>query len=256
MDISTLIGFAIALGSVGYTIWHVTHGNFMLFVSVSEVVIVFGTTIGALFVTFKLSDVLAAWKAALRIFFAPKEDPEAMIQQIVKCAEVARKDGILALEPIAQKVEDPFLQQGLRLAIDGTDPDSIETILQNKIDAMEVRHNRSKFYYDVAGRACPTFAMCGTLIGIIFMLQSLDDPKKIGSGLGAAMVATLYGALGANLLFLPIAEKLKNQHGDEMLARKIIIQGIVSIQAGDNPRIVEEKLVTFLARQKAAAAAA
>ena len=254
MDISTLIGFVIALFSLLFSIHHTAGEKWYVFVSPGEMLIVFGTTIGALFVTFKLNDVFAAFKAALRIFIAPKEDPEGTIGQIVKCAEVARKDGILALEPIAQQVTDPFLSQGLRLAIDGTDPDSIETILQNKLDSMEVRHNRSKFFYEVAGRACPTFAMCGTLIGIIFMLQSLEDPKKIGTGLGAAMVATLYGAVGANLLFLPIAEKLKNQHGDEMLSRKIIIQGIVSIQAGDNPGIVEEKLMTFLVAKKKAAA--
>ncbi len=254
MDISTLIGLVVGFACISYTIFHVSAGNFKIFLSMSELIIVFGTTVGALFTTFKFSDVINAFKAALRIFIAPKENPEETISQIVKCAEVARKDGILALEPIVQQVIDPFLSQGLRLAIDGTDPDSIETILQNKLDSMEIRHNRCKFFYEIAGRACPTFAMCGTLIGIIVMLQSLDDPKKIGRGLGAAMVATLYGAIGANLLFLPIAEKLKNQHGDEMLARKIIIQGIVAIQAGDNPRIVEEKLLTFLVSKKKAAA--
>ena len=255
MDIATVIGLLLGLACVCITILHDAGlSGLMFYVDWPAALIVFGGCGAAMLVTFRLPDFLSGLKAGMKVFNAKLADPEEIIARLVKCADMARKDGILALESVVQQVDDEFLAQGLRLAIDGTDPDIIEKILSNKIEAMEQRHNRGKMFYEVAGRYAPGFGMCGTLIGMIIMLQNLEDPKKIGKSMSLAMIATLYGALGANFFFLPVADKLTNLHKDEAMIKQIIIEGIVSIQAGDNPRIVEDKLRTFLKKAVAAKA--
>ena len=254
MDIATLIGILLGAGAVlGALAMEVGVDKLPFYFQTSAALIVFGGCIAALLLTFRLPDFLAGIKAGMKVFKSDMPDPEAVITQLVKCAEMARKDGILALESVVQQVKDEFLAQGLRLAIDGTDPDVIEKILSNKIEALEMRHQRGKMFYECAGRYAPGFGMCGTLLGMIAMLQNLSNPKEIGGAMSLAMVATLYGALGANFFFLPVADKLTNLHKDEAMVKQIVIEGVVSIQAGDNPRIVEDKLRTFL--KKAAARA-
>ena len=251
LDIATLIGFVLgAVAVLGTLAMEVGFGAIAFYFQTSAALIVFGGCCAAMLLTFRLPDFLSGLSAAKKVFIPGLPDPEATIAQLVKCAEMARKDGILALESVVAQVQDEFLAQGLRLAIDGTDPEVIQKILSNKIETMEARHNKGKMFWEVAGRYAPGFGMCGTLLGMISMLQNLSDPKKIGGGMSVAMVATLYGALGANFFFLPIADKLSNLHKDEALARQIVIEGIVSIQAGDNPRIVEDKLKTFLPPKK------
>ncbi len=254
MDIATLIGIVLGAVAVLGTLYEeVGFGGIRFYFQFSAALIVFGGCAAALLLTFRIPDFIAGVKAGMKIFKPNLPDADAVITQLVKCAEMARKDGILALEAVVSQVKDEFLAQGLRLAIDGTDPDVIEKILSNKIEAMEMRHSRGKMFYEVAGRYAPGFGMCGTLLGMISMLQNLDNPKEIGRGMSVAMVATLYGALGANFFFLPLADKLTNLHKDEAMVMQIVIEGIVAIQAGDNPRIVEDKLRTFIkkAPQKA-----
>ena len=224
MDIATFIGLLVGLSCVAITIAHDAGLSGLIgYLDWPAALIVFGGCGAAMLVTFRMPDFIAGLKAGFKVFSAKMPDPEAVINQLVKCADMARKDGILALEAVVQKVDDEFLAQGLRLAIDGTDPDVIEKILTNKIEAMEMRHNRGKMFYEVAGRYAPGFGMCGTLIGMIIMLQNLEDPKKIGKSMSLAMIATLYGALGANFFFLPVADKLTNLHKDEALTRQIVI---------------------------------
>lgn len=248
MDLATLIGAIAGLSIVSICIAHDSGGiaGLIGYLDWPAAMIVFGGCASAMLLTFNFKDFLAGCKSAKKCVFPNLPDAEAVIAQLVKCAEMARKDGILALESVVQQVQDEFLAQGLRLAIDGTDPEVIEKILSNKIEAMELRHHRGKMFWEVAGRYAPGFGMCGTLIGMIIMLQNLEDPKKIGKAMSLAMIATLYGALGANFFFLPLADKLSNLHKDEAVVRQIVIEGVVSIQAGDNPRIVEDKLRTFL----------
>lgn len=247
MDIASIIGAVLGLGIVAATIIHDAGWDGLPFYfNWPAALVVFGGCGAAMLLTFNLKDFMGGLKSAKKMIFPNLPDAEAVINQLVKCAEMARKDGILALESVVQQVKDDFLAQGLRLAIDGTDPDVIEKILSNKIEAMERRHHLGKMFWEVAGRYAPGFGMCGTLIGMIIMLQSLEDPKKIGVSMSLAMIATLYGALGANFFFLPIADKLSNLHKAEATVRQIVIEGVVAIQAGDNPRIVEDKLRTFL----------
>lgn len=259
MDIASIIGYVLGFLVVIITIAHdvvpaAGWGGMLSYLNWPAGLIVFGGCAAALMVTFRMPDFISGLKAGGKVFKADLPDPEAVIARLVKCAEMARKDGILALEAVVQQIDDEFLAQGLRLAIDGTDPDIIEKILTNKIEAMEMRHNRGKMFFEVAGRYAPGFGMCGTLIGMIIMMQNLTDPKQIGGAMSLAMVATLYGALGANFFFLPMADKLTNLHKDEAMVRHIVIEGIVSIQTGDNPRIVEDKLRTFLQKKAPAQA--
>ncbi len=247
MDIATIIGIILGFVAViGTLALEVGLSGLPFYFQITAALIVFGGCAAAMLMTFRMPDFISGLLSAKKVFFPNLPDPEAVITQLVKCAEMARKDGILALESVVAQVNDEFLAQGLRLAIDGTDPEVIQKILSNKIETMEARHNKGKMFWEVAGRYAPGFGMCGTLLGMISMMQNLSDPKQIGASMSLAMVATLYGALGANFFFLPVADKLSNLHKDEALARQIVIEGIVSIQAGDNPRIVEDKLKTFL----------
>ena len=161
-------------------------------------------------------------------------------------AEVARRDGILALENVAGNIKDPFLVSGIQMAVDGTDPELIESILMSDLDAVEARHAEGKALFDNVGRFAPAFGMIGTLIGLVIMLQNMSDPSAIGPAMAVALLTTMYGAVLANLFALPMAEKLGVRSRKEVLLRMVIIKGVMSIQSGDNPRIVEQKLKTFL----------
>jgi len=165
---------------------------------------------------------------------------------LVKYAEIARRDGILALENVTSKISDPFLISGIQMAVDGTDPDLIETIMSNDLEAVQSRHAEGKALFDNAGKYAPAFGMIGTLIGLVVMLRNMSDPSAIGPAMAVALITTFYGALVANVFALPMAEKLALRSREEILLKQIIIKGVMSIQSGDNPRIVEQKLRTFL----------
>lgn len=159
---------------------------------------------------------------------------------------MARRDGILALENVTDDIKDPFLVSGIQMAVDGTDPDLIETIMMNDLEAVESRHAEGKALFDNIGKFAPAFGMIGTLIGLVIMLQHMDDPSKIGPAMAVALLTTLYGALLANLFAMPMAEKLGLRSREEVLLKLVVIKGVMAIQSGDNPRIVEQKLKTFL----------
>jgi chemotaxis protein MotA len=176
---------------------------------------------------------------------------------MVKYAEVARRDGILALENVTADIDDPFIVSGIQMAVDGTDPDLIEAIMMNDLEAVEARHAEGKAVFDNIGKFAPAFGMIGTLIGLVIMLKNMNDPSKIGPGMAVALITTFYGALLANLVALPLAEKLGRRSREEVLLKMIVIKGVMAIQSGDNPRIVEQKLKTFLpTRMRDAAAGA
>ncbi|MCA9244520.1 MAG: MotA/TolQ/ExbB proton channel family protein, partial [Phycisphaerales bacterium] len=181
------------------------------------------------------------------------------IQQIVKLAEVARRDGILSLEShISEPDIDPFLAQGLQMAIDGQEPAIIEAALEQEIESVMERHAGGKALFDNAGKYAPAFGMIGTLIGLVAMLQNMADPGALGPAMAVALITTFYGSLVANLFAMPVADKLALRSAEEMQMKILILKGVMSIQAGDNPRIVQQKLMAFLdpKQRKIAAAAA
>jgi chemotaxis protein MotA len=161
-------------------------------------------------------------------------------------AEKARREGLLSLEEETQTLSDPFLRKGISLVVDGTDPELVKDILESDLDAMEARHSRQAGLYMTMGGFAPTLGIIGTVMGLVHVLENLSDPGTLGPAISSAFIATFYGVSSANLVFLPIGNKLKRISHDEVHARTMLIEGVISIQAGDNPRVVEEKLRTFL----------
>lgn len=171
---------------------------------------------------------------------------DALIPMIVSFSEKSRREGLLSLEDDIESIEDDFLKTGLQLVVDGTDPDVIKSILYNEMNQIESRHGAGIKFFGEWGKQAPAWGMIGTLYGLVGMLQSMGDPSSIGVGMAAALITTFYGAILANLVFNPIKTKLEDRHSSEMLIKEIILEGILSIQTGDNPRIVEQKLLAFL----------
>ncbi|HIJ66286.1 MAG TPA: motility protein A [Candidatus Hydrogenedentes bacterium] len=244
MDIATVIGLIAGFGLMSVAI--IMGGDPRVFVSGSSVVIVFGGTFAATLINYPLGDVLSVFGTVKNAFFHKVNPPETLIEKLVGFATVARREGILALETHASEAGDEFLEKSVQLAIDGTAPELIKDILTTELAFMEDRHSMGQSILTAMGTFAPAFGMIGTLIGLVKMLSTVDDPSGIGAGMAVALLTTLYGAVIANVLFLPAAGKLRVRTGMELLSKEIIIEGILSIQSGDNPRVVEQKLKAFI----------
>lgn len=245
MDIATLVG--ILSGTLMIFLTILLGGDLMGFISVGSIMIVIGGTFAATLVNFPLSTVLEVVSITKNAFFLKAESPSEIIETMVSLAEKARREGILAIEKSIYDIDDPFLRTGVQLAVDGSDPEIIRSIMENELVNLEARHKMGHSVLHAMGTYCPAFGMIGTLIGLIQMLRNLEDPTQIGAGMAIALITTFYGALMANLVFLPMEGKLKNRTKDEVMKREMVIEGILAIQSGDNPRIVRGKLTTFVA---------
>lgn len=244
MDIATVVGIVIGLGAI---IWGIMlNGSLTAFIDYPSMFIVFGGTFAAVLVNYPLSDVIKVIQVTKNVFLHKDVSAAEVIQGFVQYAELARKEGILALENEAENAVDPFVKKGLQLAVDGTDPELLRTIMDTELSHLEDRHKLGQGMFEVFGALSPAFGMIGTLIGLINMLKTLDDPTQIGAGMAVALITTFYGAVFANLFCIPMTGKLKNRSQTEMLVKEIVVEGIMSIQSGDNPRVVEEKLKSFL----------
>ncbi|MCK5557821.1 MAG: MotA/TolQ/ExbB proton channel family protein [Candidatus Hydrogenedentes bacterium] len=245
MDIATIIGIAAGIILVMSAI--LQGGNFGMFVNIPSIMIVVGGTLAATLINFPLQDVLGVIKTVKNAFLHKAVPPTKIIQTVVAFATTARRDGILALESQASEAGDEFLERSVQLAVDGTAPELIKDILTTELAFLEERHSLGQGVFTSMGTFAPAFGMIGTLIGLINMLATLEDPSTIGAGMAVALITTFYGAFMANLIFLPIAGKLKVRTRRELLTKEVIIEGILSIQSGDNPRVVEQKLKAFIA---------
>lgn len=244
MDLSTLVGLILGVVLILFAI--LLGGSIAAYIDIPSVLIVIGGCIAAVLTAFPLEKVLKLPGVFQKTLKPPAANSAALIDQMVSYAEVARRDGILALEGLTDEMEDDLLILGVKMAVDGTDPDLIEQILDADVENMLSRHSEGKGLFDAAGRFAPAFGMIGTLIGLVAMLSNMSDPSSIGAGMAAALLTTLYGAIVANVIFLPLADKLASRNEDELLLKTIIVRGVMSIQSGDNPRVVEQKLKTFL----------
>ncbi len=245
MDIATVVGVILSLGLIIASI--VTGGGVITaFIDPASVMVVIGGVIAAVLISFPLKNFLGVFGVTRKAFSHELEPVPDIIQQIVSLAETARKDGLLALENRVGEIENPFIALGVQMAVDGTRPEVMEDILRTELDAVATRHRDGKALLDQAGRFAPAFGMIGTLIGLIIMLGDMSDPSKIGAGVAVALLATLYGAIVSNAIFLPLAEKLGFINKQELLAMEIIVRGIMAVQAGENPRIIRQKLNTFV----------
>lgn len=245
MDIATVVGIVLGILFIVGSI--VTAGDITLFISIPSVIIVVGGTISAVMINFPLKDFLGVIGVVKKAFLTKTEPVDEVIALLVKFAERARREGILALEKQMEEVTDTFLSNGLQLAVDGTEPELLKDIMETELQYLESRHKYGKSIVDAFGALAPAWGMIGTLIGLILMLANLDDPDALGPGMAVALITTLYGSIMANFIFIPMGGKLKGYSDNEILVRELMIMGILSIQSGDNPRIVEQKLNSFIA---------
>jgi chemotaxis protein MotA len=245
MDLATLLGIIIGLALMAISI--LLEGDLMLFWSLSSLLIVFGGTFASIMVNFSMNQVLSVIPLLKVAFSRQKSNSAAIIDTLVEFAEISRREGLLALEERAQATNEPFLQKGIQLIVDGTDAELVRSILEIELVFLEERHRIGRQIFEKMGALSPAYGMIGTLIGLIAMLSRLDNPDQVGMGMAVALITTLYGAVASNLVFLPIAGKLRLKSDEEVLMKQVMIEGILSIQAGENPRIVEEKLKSFLA---------
>lgn len=254
MDLATIIGFIIAWGSLGWGMFHATHGDLGSYIKPAEVVLVGGCAFGATMMSMPLHSIICALKSFKKILFSKEAHIEHMIKEMVSYAETARRDGVLALETVAREAPDPFLRRGLQLTIDGTDPEIIERIMRIEIESMLERHKHGKHFFGMIAKFGPGCGLVACLVAQVALFKNLaGDAEVIGAALSVALTGTLYGAMLQNLMFGPVSEKLGLKSKDEAFAKEIILQGVLSIQAGNNPRVVEMQLMSFLSSGQQAA---
>jgi len=242
VDIATIIGIVVAFGLVIFAIG----GGISSFIDPPSMMIVLGGTIGVLLVGYPLGKCLSVIGVVMKTFMYKVDSGPDVISKLVELAQTVRKDGILALESEIGSIENKFMAKGLQMAIDGQEPAAIEDILYMEIDKVSERHASGADMFTSLGTYAPSMGMIGTLVGLVLMLQNMSDPSSIGPSMSIALLTTFYGALLANILFLPMAGKLKTRSKEELLIHEIILVGIQSLVAGENPRIMEQKLLGYL----------
>ncbi|GHU76734.1 motility protein A [Clostridia bacterium] len=250
MDLASLIGFIAGIAfvvvsvlmSAGYDV-----DKALKVVDAPSVMITVGGTIASLLISHPLSRISIGLKSMGKIFVPPKIDPAIAIRSIITLANLARKEGLLSLEDAVNVYDDEFLKKGINLVVDGTDPELVRNILETEMSYIESRHAEARGMWETVGVYGPSWGMIGTLIGLIMMLQDMSDPDALGPSMAIAIVTTFYGSLIANFIANPTASKLKIFSTEEVHVRELLVEGILAIQAGENPRIIEEKLKAFLA---------
>ncbi|HPY96336.1 MAG TPA: motility protein A [Candidatus Cloacimonadota bacterium] len=244
MDLGTIIGLVLAYALVFIPI--IQAGDLASFIDMPSVYIVVGGAISAVLMSFPIPELLGAFTALKKAFFTKPTDYGRLIDSLVDLGEKARREGLLTLERELGNLDDEFLKKAIQLAVDGNEVQVIEGVMGIEIENIEDRHKTGKDIFDALGSLAPAFGMIGTLIGLIQMLKALDDPSNIGAGMAVALITTFYGSLIANTVCIPIATKLDRRSKHEVLEKNIILSGILSIQSGDNPRVLRDKLETYI----------
>jgi len=248
MDFTSIIGMVAAFGLMIYGM--VNGHDFSVivdnFVDIPSVYIVFGGVLGCAFAGNSLKGFLSGLKSISLIFKNPKSDEAGTIKSIIELSNLARREGLLALEESANNLEDEFMKKGIMLIVDGTDPELVRSILEAELVNVDSRHQGNITFWKNIASAGPAWGMIGTLIGLVDMLYHMDDPSTLGPAMAVALITTLYGSLLANWICTPVSNKLKADNAIEMQQKEVMIEGLLSIQAGENPRVIEEKLKSFL----------
>ncbi|MBI3099753.1 MAG: MotA/TolQ/ExbB proton channel family protein [Planctomycetes bacterium] len=245
-DLATIVGILAGFGLNVAGIW-MGGSPLLLYWNLPSVFITFGGALASLVVQFPIRDLVTFPSVLAHGFIDHRLEPHKMIANLVRYAETARRDGILALEAVTEEIDDEFLITGIQLAVDGTDPELIRSMMDTELEYLSQRHQRGKRMVECMMDMCPAWGMIGTLIGLIAMLKQLSDVSSIGPNMAIALLTTFYGAIGCYLFFKPMSQKLDLRNAEEILMREMIIRGVMSIQSGDNPRIVSQKLRIFLA---------
>ncbi len=250
MDLGTLLGFIMAFGLVifGMTMGEAGSGpvdRLLTFVDIPSVLIVFGGTLGATMVNCPLSGLIGLGKVVKNAFFAKPINTAAVVDEFMDYANRARREGILALEGAVRNIPDEYLRKGLQLTVDGMEPQIIQDIMEAEISNLEGRNGSSIDIINALATYAPALGMIGTVIGLVQMLKSLDDPSSIGPAMAIALITTFYGVILANLVFIPLAGKLKIRSAEEVHLMEMQMQGVLAIAKGENPRLIQEKLSSF-----------
>ncbi|WP_298941498.1 flagellar motor protein PomA [uncultured Psychromonas sp.] len=246
MDLATLVGI---IGAFGFVVMAMLMGGTLdMFVDVTSILIVFGGTAFVVMMKYNIGQFFGAIKIAMKAFMFKTDSPEELIVKTVEMADAARKGGFLALEEA--EITNPFMQKGVDMLVDGHDADVVRQTLQNDIRLTSERHEVGAEIFKNFGDVAPAMGMIGTLIGLVAMLSNMDDPKSIGPAMAVALLTTLYGAVVANMVALPIADKLKLRAQEEKLNRSLILDGVLGIQDGQNPRVIEGVLRNYLPESK------
>ncbi len=249
MDFATIIGLVVGLGLMIFGIVTGDDGfaALMNFLHGQSALITFGGAFGATLVSNSLGDFVNGIKGLKMALRQTKHDQTEVIKKIIELSNVARKEGLLALEDAASDLDDAFMKKGIFLIVDGTEPDLVRAILETELTCIEDRHKKVSSFWETLAAMGPAWGMIGTLIGLINMLKHLEDVSTVGPNMSTALITTFYGSLLANWLAIPVATKLKANNAEEVTVKEVVIEGLLSIQAGENPRVIEEKLKSFLA---------
>ncbi|MGE6755650.1 flagellar motor protein MotP [Rossellomorea sp. NPDC071047] len=251
LDVLTPIGVVVGFLFVAFAI--ITNAGvtgFSSFIDLPSMFVVIGGLVAAMLVSFSIKELKQLGKVMRESFRDEEYDLQGLIRTFVTLSEKARREGLLALEAEVEEVEDPFIRKGVLLAVDGIEQDVIVDIMNAEIIALEERHRKNKSLLDKAGEYAPAWGMIGTLIGLVLMLKNLNDPASLGPNMAIALLTTLYGSILANLVFLPMASKLAMKTEKEVFMKQIVIEGVVGVQSGQNPKILEEKLRVFLSNKE------
>jgi chemotaxis protein MotA len=239
LNITLIIGWVLAFGLILFGIFQ--GGQLDWFIDIPSLMITVGGTFGVLIGLSPLSLLKTLPKLFILAILPQKYNPQKYIDQIVEFANTARSKGLLALEDSANKCDDPFMKQSLMLIVDANDSAKVREMLEGSLEFLEARHEANRGFFEKGASLCPAFGMIGTLVGLVIMLQNLDG-GDLGPAMATALITTFYGSLFANVIFTPIATSLKNAHDDEVFCMQIIIEGVMAIAAGSNPRMIKEKL--------------
>ena len=246
MDFTIIIGFVVGLGMI-LLAQAMEGGNILSLMQLTAGMIVVGGTIGAVIGSFSIPDLKNAVTAVMTIVIAGKKtDHKKVIEEILGFAMKARKEGVIVLEKEAQKASDPLMKIGLEAVSDGADPTLVRELMETQLEQMEEKVTTASKVWEAAGAYSPTFGIIGAVMGLIQVMQHLSDPSKLGAGIAVAFVATVYGLITANLIYIPMSTKIKFKTKEEFLSKQIMVEGILSIQAGESPALIERKLNAFL----------
>jgi len=249
MDIFAILGCVIGIGFI-LAAQAMEGGNVTQLLQVTAGMIVLGGTTGAIIGSFPPGDLKIAISALKEVMFPPRVNFEDLIAELVGYATKARKEGVIILEKIAQSASDSLLTLGLEAVADGADPSLVQGMMENQITQFEEHVTKASKVYEAAGAYSPTFGIIGAVMGLIQVMQNLSDPSKLGAGIAVAFVATVYGLFVANLIFIPISTRIKANYQKVFLAKEMMLEGILAIQAGESPALIERKLYSFLLEQK------
>lgn len=250
MDFGTLVGILLGLGMILGSI--LLGGGGSSFIHLPSMAVTLGGTAAALLITYPIGKIKEVLKVTKKTLSADNLDMKPWYQTLVDMATVARRDGLLALEEQAGDIEDDFLRKGVQMMVDGSSPDVLKAVLEQEVENLEERHAIGHGIYRNMGVYAPAFGMIGTLMGLVQMLRNLDDPSQIGTGMAVALLTTFYGAFFANLFCIPMQGKLEQRTAEEVALRRMLMSGVLSIQNGDSPRIVGEKIMVYFSPQERA----